>query len=106
MKLLLSIVALAFLCAGTNARAEDGTTIFDTQCAKCHGQDGKGGTPMGKKLNIKNLAADQAKLSDAQIEKAIKEGIQADGKMRMKAIKEVSSEADIKAVVKYVHTLK
>jgi len=106
MKSLFCIVALAFLCAGTSARAEDGKVIFDNQCAKCHGQDGKGGTPMGQKLHIKNLAADQAKLSDAEIEKAIKEGIQADGKMRMKAIKEVSSDADIKAVIKYVHTLK
>jgi len=105
MKSLLTITAIAFLAAGLNASAEDGKAVYSKQCAKCHGDDGKGATPMGKKLSIKDLAADQAKLSDAQIEKAIKEGIEKDGKTRMKALKDLSAE-DVKAVVKHVRTLK
>jgi hypothetical protein len=60
---------------------------------------------MGKKLNINDLSVAQAKLSDAQVSKTIKEGIQTDGKLRMKPIKDLS-EDDIKAVTKFLRTLK
>ena len=105
MKLLSSIMAVAFLSAGLNANAADGSEIFAKECAKCHGAAGKGDTTMGKKLNIKDLGAEQSKLSDAQIAKNIKDGIETDGKLRMKPIKGLSDD-DIKAVTKFVRTLK
>lgn len=97
--------ASAFVALTLCANAEDGSAVFSKNCAKCHGAAGKGDTPMGKKLSIKDLGAAQAKLSDAQIEKAIKEGVKDGDKQRMKPIKEVG-DADIKAVIKYLRTLK
>jgi len=98
-------MAVAFITAALNANAADGSAVFSKECAKCHGAAGKGDTAMGKKLNIKDLGAAQAKLSDAQVAKTIKEGIQADGKLRMKPIKGLSDD-DIQAVTKFIRTLK
>lgn len=105
MKLLSSMIAVAFITAGLNANAADGAAVFAKECAKCHGADGKGDTKPGKMLKIKDLTVEQAKLSEAQIEKTIKEGLQADGKMRMKPIKGLTDE-DVQAVAKFVRTLK
>jgi len=99
------ITATTLIAATLNVSAADGSAIYTKECAKCHGADGKGETPMGKKLSIKNLAADQAKLSDAQIEKSIKDGLKEGDKVRMKPIAGLS-DADAQAVVKYVRTLK
>ena len=98
-------MAVAFISAALNANAAEGSAVFAKECAKCHGAAGKGDTVMGKKLNINDLSVAQAKLSDAQVSKTIKEGIQADGKLRMKPIKDLS-EDDIKAVTKFLRTLK
>ena len=102
---LLLITAAAFVAAGVNASAADGSEVFTKNCAKCHGAAGLGDTPMGKKLSIKELGPEQAKLSDAEITKIIKEGLTADGKLRMKPIKDLTDE-DIAAVIKHVRTLK
>lgn len=104
-KHLLLISAAAFIHTGVNVSAADGSAVYAKDCAKCHGAAGKGETPMGKKLSIKDLGANQAKLSDAEITKIIKEGVTTDGKLRMKPIKDLS-EDDIKAVIKYIRTLK
>ncbi|MEI8037554.1 MAG: cytochrome c [Verrucomicrobiota bacterium] len=102
---LLLISAAAFIASGLNASAADGSAVFAKDCAKCHGAAGKGDTPMGKKLSIKELGVEQAKLSDAEITKIIKEGLTADGKLRMKPIKDVTDE-EIQAVIKHIRTLK
>ncbi len=105
MKLLNSIMTVAFITVGFNANAADGAAVFTKECAKCHGADGKGDTKPGKMLKIKDLTVEQAKLSDDQIAKTVKEGLQADGKMRMKPIKGLTDE-EVQAVAKFVHTLK
>ena len=95
------------LLAGGNAIAADGAAVYAKKCKSCHGADGSANTKMGKKLKCRDLskASVQAKLTDAQIAKSITHGVSEGGKVRMKPITGVS-EADIKAVVKYVRTLK
>ena len=64
--------------------AADAAANWENQCAKCHGPDGKGDTKMGKKLAIADLtdAKVQAKFTDADAVKAMKEGIKdKDGKV-------------------------
>ena len=34
-----------------------GETLFKSKCAACHGPDGKGEVPMGKKLGARNLGS-------------------------------------------------
>ncbi len=89
------------------ATAADGAAVYARKCSSCHGNDGSGNTKMGKKLKCRDLsnAGVQAKLSDAQIAKAIREGVKEGGKLRMKPIKGLG-DADVAALVEYVRTLK
>lgn len=105
MKALILVSAAAFLSMGLNAHAADGSAIFTKECAKCHGPDGKGDTKMGKKLKIKDLTVEVAKLSDEKMASAVKDGVKEGDKMRMKPIKGLS-DADIQAVVTFIKTLK
>jgi cytochrome c553 len=108
MKKLL-IIGLSIALAGAwSARADDAKTIFDTKCAKCHGDDGKGQKTMGKKLGCKDWtdAAVQAKFTDDDATKAIKEGFKdSDGKTLMKAAEGLSDD-DVKGLVAYVRAFK
>jgi mono/diheme cytochrome c family protein len=77
-------------------------------CASCHGKDGSGNTTMGKKLGVKDYhdAKVQAAFSDAEAERAIKEGVKTNGKETMKPFGSKLSDADIKALVKYIRSFK
>ena len=47
---------------------EEGRKLFLQNCAKCHGANGSGDTPIGKAVGAKDLRAPEAqKMSDAQI---------------------------------------
>lgn len=55
--------------------AEDGAAVYKAKCALCHGPDGDGNTPMGKKLGLKALSsAEVRKLTDDQIRQTIVKG--------------------------------
>ena len=91
-----------------SANAADGKEIYEKDCAKCHGADGKGETKMGKKLGAKDYtdAKVQDELKDEAATKAIKEGLKdKDGKTLMKAAEGMSDD-DIKAVVAYMRKFK
>jgi len=105
-KLLAAACAAAFVPA--LAFAADAKGNWEDSCAKCHGSDGKGDTRMGHKLEIKDFTdpAVQAKFSDEDAFKAIREGLKdGTGKVRMKAIEGLSDD-DIRALVQYVRALK
>ena len=107
MKRILAVAALATLAPSFSALA-DVQANWDTACAKCHGADGTGQTKIGKKLKIKDFtdAKVQAGFSDDEAFKAIREGRKdKDGKTLMKAI-EGLSDADAKALVQHVRSLK
>ena len=93
------ILVLAIIGAATSsARAGDAKAIYEKDCAKCHGADGKGDTKMGKKAGVKDYsdAKVQAEMKDEKMAKAIK----------MKAYGDALSDDEIKALVTYVRTLK
>ena len=81
---------------------------WENQCAKCHGADGKGQTKAGKKLNLKDYtdAKVQAEMKDADMTKAITDGITENGKEKMKAFKDELSADEIKDLVGYVRKFK
>ena len=98
---LLAIPALS-LCAA------DGKALYEKDCQKCHGADGKGDTNMGKKSGAKDYstAKVQEELKDDAAIKAIKEGYKdKEGKVVMKPAEGLSDE-DIKALVAQMRSFK
>jgi len=104
-KLLLTIAALAAATAA--ASAADGSALWEKNCQKCHGADGKGDTKIGKKMEIKDLtdAKYQASFTDEKAAKAIKEGIKDGDKTKMRPFEGLTDD-DIKALVAKVRAFK
>lgn len=108
MKIPQSIIVAILATAALTVRGADAKTNWGEHCSKCHGDDGQGNTKQGKKLSIASLADPkvQAKFTDEQAFKSMKEGVKDDkGKTRMKPA-EGLSDAEMKALVPYVRALK
>jgi cytochrome c553 len=108
MKKLLVLGIAALALTSLTVRAEDAKAIYEKDCAKCHGTDGKGDTKMGKKLGCKDYtdAKVQAELKDDKAIKAIKEGLKdKEDKVLMKPA-EGLSDSDIKGLVAYMRAFK
>jgi len=104
-KTYLTILALA--AGAATVVAADAQANWEKSCQKCHGKDGKGETPMGKKLTIKDMtdAKYQATFTDEKATKAIKEGIKDGDTTKMKAAEDLS-DAEIKDLVAKVRSFK
>jgi cytochrome c1 len=89
------------------AQADDPKAIYEKECTKCHGADGKGQTKMGQKLKVKDYtdAKVQAELKDDSATKAIKEGLKDGEKTLMKPAEGVT-DADIKGLIAYMRSFK
>ena len=108
MKSLIAVAAILGLASTISLRAADGKQLYSDNCAKCHGDDGKGQTKMGQKLGARDYtdAKVQDSVKDEDGIKAIKEGLKdKDGKTLMKANADVS-DADAKAMMDYMRTFK
>lgn len=108
MKKMIPMLLLALALPVISSSAADAKASYVKDCAKCHGEDGKGETKMGKKLGAKDYsdAKVQSELKDAAAVKAIKEGFKdKEGKILMKPAEGISDE-DAKALVAYMRTLK
>jgi cytochrome c553 len=108
MKKLIPLLVAALALPALAARAADAKALYEKDCAKCHGQDGKGETKMGKKLNAKDYSSAkvQSELKDDQAAKAIKEGLKdSNGKTVMKPA-EGLSDADVKGLVAHMRIFK
>jgi len=108
MKRKLSLFISLIIASAGIASAGDATALWNQHCASCHGKDGSGSTMMGKKLGVKDYrdAKVQAAFSDGEAERAIKEGVKTNGKQTMKPFGEKLSDADVKALVAYIRSLK
>ena len=99
-----SLVVLAIASAmSVSAFAADATAdVFKSKCASCHGADGKGDTPAGKKMNVKDLASDDVqKQSDADLAGVIEKG-----KKPMPGYEGKVTKEQIDGLVKWIRTLK
>lgn len=103
-----ALVALAITLTATTALAADGKALYEKDCTKCHGADGKGNTKMGQKVGARDYSNPKTweGLTDAAATKAIKEGVKdKEGKVVMKPAEDVT-DADAKVMVDYMKTLK
>jgi mono/diheme cytochrome c family protein len=96
---IIAFSAIIIASAGIGLAA-DASANWSQNCASCHGKDGSGNTMMGKKLGVKDYTKEQS-FSDAEATNVIK-----NGKGKMKAYKDKLSDADVKALVAYVRSLK
>jgi cytochrome c6 len=104
----LMVVSLALLVAGVvSLRAADAKELWEKHCAKCHGADGAGKTKMGEKLGVKDYtdAKVQDAMKDADMTKAIKDGVKDGEKTKMKGFGDLSDD-EIKALVAQVRSFK
>jgi len=99
---IVTIVIVALLVLGTQAKA-DGTTTeatYKAKCAMCHGPDGKGETPAGKAMKVKDFGSTEVqKLTDTEFADAITKG-----KEKMPAVKGLTPD-QVKDLVAYVRSL-
>jgi mono/diheme cytochrome c family protein len=101
-KYLAALTVTAVVLWGSPLHADDAGGLYKTKCAICHGADGKGDTPAGKKMGVHDFAgADVQKMSDAELTGAI-----SDGKNKMPAYKKSLSADQIKDLVAYIRTFK
>ena len=108
MKKLITLTIAWLAIPGLSALAADGKGVYEKDCAKCHGPDGKGQTAMGKRSGAKDYTDPkvQAELKDEAAIKAVKEGYKSkEGKVVMKPAEGLSDD-DVKAVVAYMRTFK
>ena len=93
----IAIFTIAVLGLAGGAFAQDAKTLYTQKCASCHGADGKGETPMGKKMKLKSIAGMDAA-------KAAK--ITAEGVGKMPAYKGKLTDQQIKEICEYTAGLK
>ena len=99
------LFVVAALASTASARAADGQEIYIKNCASCHGADGKGRTPAGKKLGVKDLT--KSTLADTDIGKQIVVGSKdSKGNSRMPSFKEALTQEDTATLVAFVKTLR
>jgi cytochrome c6 len=80
---------------------DDGASVFKAKCAACHGADGKGEVPMGKKLGAHDLSsAEVQKQSDAQLTEVVTKG-----RNKMPSYEGKLSKEQIAQLVAYIREL-
>lgn len=108
MKKLIILAAVLGSTAALTVCAAGAKADFDSMCAKCHGDDGKGNTKIGHILHIKDFTDPkvQAGIKDDAAFKAIKDGLKSDsGRTLMKPFSNLSDD-QVKALVAYVRSFK
>jgi len=81
--------------------AQDAAALYKTKCQACHGADGTGNTPMGKKLAARDFSSPEVqKKTDAELTDIITKG-----KEKMPAYKGKITDDQIKQLVAYTREL-
>ncbi len=98
----ISAIAMALSVAALPSVSQGpGADTYKAKCQMCHGADGMGGTPAGKAMKALPFNSPEiTSKSDADLIAATK-----NGKGKMPAYKDKLSDAEIKQVIAFVHTL-
>ena len=100
------IIGGGVLAAAVALTAAPVAENWENHCTKCHGDDGKGQTKAGKKAGAKDYtdAKVQAEMKEPHMIKVITEGLNAEGKEKMKSYKDELSTEEISALVAYLRS--
>jgi cytochrome c6 len=102
--LAIPVIALVIWSSGAspaNSAPFDPAADYKAKCASCHAADGSGNTPLGKKLQLKDLRSPEVqKMSDAQMNTLITKG-----KGKMPGYEKQLSADQIKQQVAYMREL-
>ena len=101
-------LAAVFLLSACQRRTDDtsrvdGSLIFASACARCHGADGCGGMAMNMASKARNFCDPnfQALISDAQIKQTVSKG-----QGMMPAFGDEYNDEQLSALVRHIRTLK
>ena len=98
---LVILILLSSLFIAQSYAADTAAAVFTSKCVMCHGADGKGDTPVGKKMGIRDLtSADVQKMSDEELIT-----VTTKGKNKMPGYENKLSAAQIKDIVAYIRQL-
>ena len=97
-----SILAAILFASDSGVLADDAAAyLYNKECAGCHGKDGKGKTPTGRKVGAKDLTL--SKSPDAEMEKQLIEGKKApNGTPAMPPFKDKLDSEEIKDLILFV----
>jgi mono/diheme cytochrome c family protein len=98
----LLVLALgAGMAVWSTPAAADAAATYKTKCVMCHGADGKGETPAGKKMGAHDFASPEVqKESDAELA-----GMIGKGKNKMPSYEKSLKPEEIKDLVTYIRQL-
>jgi len=95
------VTAMSLTSLAWGADSASTADLYKTTCQKCHGADGTGNTPAGKKFEAHDFhSADVQKQTDAELTKAVTEG-----QKKMPSYKDKLTQEQIKELVAYVRQL-
>ena len=102
----LALGTLGFAAAKNNTGPTKGNAAaaatYKSKCQVCHGADGKGNTPAGKKVGTNDFHSPEVvKMSDADLVAIVKKG-----KAKMPGYDGKLTDDQIKALIKYIRSLK
>ena len=101
VKHLTRVCFVSLLVAGTVSYAQSGADTYKAKCQMCHGADGMAGAPAGKSTKARPFnSPDVMKMSDDDLI-----AVTTNGKNKMPAYKGKLTDAQIKEVIAYIHTL-
>src|SRR5215470_9825396 len=98
---LLALLLAAGILWAPVLRAEDAAGLYKAKCALCHGADGKGETPVGKKMGLRDFASPEVqKMSDSELASIISKG-----KNKMPSYEDKLSKAQVKELIAHIRQL-
>jgi len=100
---IIALIAVFALSSATCIFAQDDVAaLYKSKCQVCHGPDGKGDTLAGKKVGVKDFHSPEvAKMPDTELFEITRKG-----KDKMPSYDKKLTDDQIKALVKYIRSLK
>lgn len=97
LSMLIVLVAVGVAGSTPAAAQEDGKALFEKNCQKCHGPDGKADTKAGKKMKVP--VWDDTMLEHAHVIENVRTS------KKHKTVSKKVSDAELDAIATYVATL-